>query len=97
MLLEAHLKESINAELASLIAIRDYMVKMRTSALNKRGIKVEKQALGSGKGFARRWACMNGVGWSGKSISVRSKPLDTTIPITVSLMLPSESIDMSAQ
>lgn len=53
MLPEAHLKEGINAELASLIAIRDYMVKMRTSALNKRGIKVEKQALGSGKGFAR--------------------------------------------
>ena len=58
---ETHLKESIHAELASLIAIRNCMVKMRTSALNKvrgmlnrHGIKVGKQALDNGKDFAKK-------------------------------------------
>ena len=67
LLPEAHLKEGVHAELASLIATRDHTVKMRTSALNKHGIKVGRKALGSGKGFAKARACMNGVGWSGRS------------------------------
>ena len=60
MLPEARLKEGVHAELASLVATRDHRVKTRTSALNKvrgllnkHGIKVGKQTLGSGKGFAK--------------------------------------------
>ena len=60
MLPEASLEEGVHAELASLVATRDHMVKTRTSALNKvrgllnrHGIKVGQKALGSGKGFAK--------------------------------------------
>ena len=56
MLSEACLKESVHAELASLVATHDHMVKTQTSALNKvrgllnrYGIKVGQKALGSGK------------------------------------------------
>ena len=54
------MKEGTHAELASLVAIRDHTMKMRTSALNKargllnkHGIKVGRKALSSGKGFAK--------------------------------------------
>ena len=57
---EVRLKEGVHAELASLIATRDYMVKTRTLALNKarglldrHGIKIGKKALNDMKGFEK--------------------------------------------
>ena len=68
LLPEARLQEGVHAELASLVAIRDHTMKMRTSALNKargllnkHGIKVGRKALDSGKGFAK---AMDSHEWS---------------------------------
>ena len=60
MLPEARLKDTSLIQLASTIATRDQLVKLRVSLLNKvhglfnrRGIKIRKEVLTSGKGFER--------------------------------------------
>ena len=74
LLPEARLQEGVHAELASLVAIRDHTMKMRTSALNKargllnkHGIKVGRKALGSGKGFAKAMSLHEWSRRSGRS------------------------------
>ncbi len=54
MIPEARLKSKDHTQLASLIALRDQMVKLRVSLLNRvHGLKVKKEALTSRKGFER--------------------------------------------
>ncbi len=60
MLPEARLKDTVHVQLASTIATRDQLVKLRVSLLNKvhglfnrHGIKIRKETLTSRKGFER--------------------------------------------